>query len=98
VKKYLIVILGMVFLACTLNVLGEPQTPSATKNSAKPVAAAGKKTGDEGERRFQENCGRCHMPPESLSPREVKAVLQHMRVRANLTAEDEKLILKYLAP
>jgi cytochrome c5 len=98
VKKYLIVILGMVFLACTLNVLGEPQTPSVTKNSAKPTSTAGKKAGDEGERRFQENCGRCHMPPESLSPREVKAVLQHMRVRANLTAEDEKLILKYLAP
>jgi cytochrome c5 len=98
VKKYLIVILGMVFLACTLNVLGEPQTPGVTKNSAKPTSTAGKKAGDEGERRFQENCGRCHMPPESLSPREVKAVLQHMRVRANLTAEDEKLILKYLAP
>jgi hypothetical protein len=38
------------------------------------------------------------MPPESISPREVKAVLQHMRVRAMLTAEDERLILKYLAP
>jgi hypothetical protein len=25
-------------------------------------------------------------------------VLQHMRVRAMLSAEDEKLILKYLAP
>jgi len=33
-----------------------------------------------------------------LSPREVKAVVQHMRVRAMLSAEDEQLILKYLAP
>ena len=55
-------------------------------------------TGDEGEKRFQLQCGRCHVPPEDLSPREAKAVVRQMRVRANLTAEDERLILKYLAP
>ncbi len=52
----------------------------------------------EGEKRFETHCGRCHVPPEALSPREVKAVLRHMRVRANLTEEDQRLILKYLAP
>ena len=97
-KNYSIVILSVVFLACSLKLLAQPQAPGVTKNSAKPTSASGKQGGDAGERRFQENCGRCHNPPESLSPREVKAVLQHMRVRANLTAEDEKLILKYLAP
>jgi hypothetical protein len=53
---------------------------------------------DEGEKRFQIHCGRCHVPPEDLSPREARAVIRQMRVRANLTAEDERLILKYLAP
>ena len=52
----------------------------------------------EGERLFQTQCSRCHIAPEDLSPREAKAVLRQMRVRANLTAEDERLILKYLAP
>jgi cytochrome c5 len=52
----------------------------------------------EGERLFQAQCSRCHIPPEDLSPREAKAVLRQIRVRANLTAEDERLILKYLAP
>ena len=52
----------------------------------------------EGEKRFRTNCGRCHHPPEELSPREVRAVLQQMRVRAMLSAEDERLILKFLAP
>ena len=95
-KTLLLVILGTIFLACSLKVLAQPQSQTATKTSAKPAST--KQSSNEGERRFQENCGRCHYPPESLSPREVKAVLQHMRVRANLTAEDEKLILKYLAP
>jgi cytochrome c5 len=69
-------------------------------DGAKTATTASAKTTDrkEGEKRFKENCGRCHHPPESISPRETKAVLRQMRVRAMLTAEDERLILKYLAP
>ena len=52
----------------------------------------------EGEKRFQTNCGRCHHPPESLSPREARTVLRQMRVKAMLSSEDERLILKFLAP
>lgn len=86
-----LVLIGSVTLACLA------QTPGSEKKAADTVA---KKNTDaeEGERRFRQNCGRCHNPPDSLSPREVKAVLQQMRVRAMLTAEDERLILKYLAP
>jgi cytochrome c5 len=72
------------------------QTQANVRNSAssKPATAQS----DEGEKRFQTQCGRCHAPPEDLSPREARAVVRQMRVRANLTAEDERLILKYLAP
>lgn len=52
----------------------------------------------EGERVFQANCGRCHTAPETLSPREVPAVLRQMRVRANLSAKDQQVLLKLLAP
>jgi cytochrome c5 len=68
-------------------------------NKPKPSSAQAATTESaEGERLFQSQCSRCHVPPEDLSPREAKAVLRQMRVRANLTAEDERLILKYLAP
>ena len=39
-------------------------------------------TSNAGEKKFQANCGRCHNPPEELSPREARAVLRQMRVRA----------------
>jgi hypothetical protein len=95
-KTVLVVVLGIVFSVCSLKVLAQPQTPAASKSKANP--ASNKSAADEGERRFKQNCGRCHIPPEALSHREVKAAVQHMRVRAMLTAEDEQLILKYLAP
>lgn len=51
-----------------------------------------------GEEVFNNNCARCHMPPMAISPRITGTVVMHMRVRARLSREDEKLLLKYLAP
>lgn len=96
-KTWLTILFGTLLLTCSLAVLAQPQgQPTAAKTPASAVHKKSKT--NDGEQRFQANCGRCHTPPEAISPREVKAVLQHMRVRAMLSAEDEQLILKYLAP
>jgi cytochrome c5 len=55
-------------------------------------------TQPNGEEVFKANCSRCHMPPMSLSPRTTGTVVMHMRVRARLSREDERLLLRYLAP
>jgi cytochrome c5 len=68
--------------------------PPTSTNAASPAAVAQ----DPGERKFQANCSRCHDAPEQLSPRITGTVLRHMRVRALLSAEDERDILRYLAP
>jgi mono/diheme cytochrome c family protein len=72
------------------------QGPPQNRKAKSPPAIASEAT--EGEKRFHEHCGRCHNPPEDLSPREAKAVIRKMRVRAMLSAEDERLILQYIAP
>lgn len=51
-----------------------------------------------GEQRFKQNCSRCHNAPEELPRRITGTVMMHMRVRANLSAADEREILRYLAP
>lgn len=65
-------------------------------SSAQPAAATAAQ--NPGERKFQANCNRCHNAPEQLSPRIAGTVVRHMRVRASLSAEDERDILRYLAP
>jgi mono/diheme cytochrome c family protein len=50
----------------------------------------------EGEKRFQTNCGRCHMAPHKFPPRTMATIVRHMRVRAMITDEDTKLILRYM--
>jgi len=93
----------LLVLACALAISIAPACLAQDKPSQKtrspqaqsqPSAAASA----EGEKRFRTNCGRCHNPPEDISPREARAVVRQMRVRAMLTAEDERLILAYLAP
>jgi mono/diheme cytochrome c family protein len=50
----------------------------------------------EGEKRFQANCGRCHMAPPKFPPRAMATILRHMRVRALITDEDRRLVLRYM--
>jgi cytochrome c553 len=95
-KVRFLVIIGILALPSSVTVFARHQNPAGGQKTTKTMA--NKDAAASGEQRFLANCGRCHNPPDSLSPREVKAVLQHMRVRAMLTAEDEQLILKYLAP
>lgn len=66
----------------------------AKKNGATQTAAPD----GRGAQLFDTHCGRCHKPPDDLSPRVAPAVLSHMRTRAMLSREDEELILKFLAP
>jgi cytochrome c5 len=96
-KRVSVVLCGILLLMGALKVFAGPQNSTVSQKPAKAANNANAGS-DAGEKAFRQNCGRCHNPPESLSPREVKAVLQHMRVRAMLTAKDEQLILKYLAP
>ena len=49
-----------------------------------------------GEKRFRTNCGRCHQPPHKFPPRVMAAAIRHMRVRAMITDEDMRLILRYM--
>ena len=49
-----------------------------------------------GEQRFRANCARCHAAPQKFPPRMMGTILRHMRVRATITNEDQRLILFYM--
>ena len=64
-------------------------------------AAAATNTQDEsmraeGEKRFRSNCGRCHTAPPKFAPRMTATIVRHMRVRATITDQDMRMILRYM--
>jgi hypothetical protein len=50
----------------------------------------------EGEKRFRSNCARCHAAPPKFPPRMMATIVRHMRVRATITDQDMRLILRYM--
>ena len=67
--------------------------------SASPLLAGdnSKKTAIDPDDAYKNNCLRCHGTVPQYSPRQTATIVIHMRVRANLTAEETQAILQYLA-
>ncbi len=97
IVKHLALIASILSTALVLAQTSPAPQPAGT--AAKPAAkAVSTNQPDVGQRKFDANCGRCHSFPQQLSPSITGTVVRHMRVRANLSAEDEKDILRFLAP
>lgn len=71
--------------------------PAEAQQQTKGNAVHGAKQRD-GQQVFDQNCSRCHNAPQGFSPRISGTVARHMRVRAGLSSEDEKAILRFLNP
>ena len=73
----------------------------AAKDSAAPTVSAQQSALNEsmhveGEKRFHSNCGRCHAAPPKFPPRMMATIVRHMRVRATITDQDMRFILRYM--
>ena len=76
-------------------------TSDPKKDAGTPAATASHNAQDEAarfevEKRFHSNCGRCHNAPPKFPPRMMSTIVRHMRVRANITDEDRRFILRYM--
>jgi mono/diheme cytochrome c family protein len=50
----------------------------------------------DGEQVYKSNCTRCHNTPPAMTERQTRVVVRHMRVRANLVADQADAVLQYL--
>lgn len=63
------------------------ETPAAPENAAEIA---------RGQKVFQQNCSRCHNAPQGFPSQISGTILRHMRVRASLSAADEKSLLRFM--
>jgi len=68
----------------------------ANDKSSKQRAASAARPID-GEQVYKSNCTRCHNTPPTLTERQTRAVVRHMRVRANIPADQADAALQYLS-
>ena len=55
-----------------------------------------KKTPVDPDGAYKNNCMRCHTAVQDYSPSKTATIVMQMRVRANLTEEETRAILRYL--
>src|SRR6185312_9085735 len=67
-----------------------------TKDEAAKSAAASLPAQHDQEMRFHSNCSRCHAAPPKFPARMMGTIVRHMRVRAMLTDDDVRYILRYM--
>jgi len=91
-----LILLMLFWMVCSLSAQFPRDNPTGAKPSPAAVHAAPRV--NEGQRVFEQNCSRCHNPPDGFSPRISGTVVRHMRVRANLSEADLKAIMKFFHP
>lgn len=69
----------------------------AAKQQSTATHGNNQKQGD-GQTIFEQNCARCHTPPDGFSPRISGTIVHHMRVRANLSEHDMQELLRFFNP
>jgi mono/diheme cytochrome c family protein len=84
-------------LSATIVAQVAPSTTTAARPTAAPAHAAQQHV-NEGQRIFEQNCSRCHNPPDGFSQHISSTVVRHMRVRANLSEHDMKELMKFFHP
>jgi cytochrome c5 len=100
-RRFCISLVGVLGVIAALPALSASKVqPQDSQTSAKQSTQkdAGAATPSEGEKKFKQNCSRCHEAPQNLSPSVSGTILRHMRVRASLSQQDERDILKFLNP
>lgn len=91
----LLLLAGLPALSQTTNSKPAPASSTKQQPQGKAVHATRQRDGNE---IFEQNCSRCHSTPEGFSPRISGTVVRHMRVRANLSREDEQALLRFFNP
>ena len=88
---------GLILLAQLIPVLAQTAGTNGKKEKP-PRGAASSAQNPRGQQVFEQNCSRCHNAPQSIPPQISATVIRHMRVRASLSAADEKALLRFMNP
>lgn len=87
----LLAIGGPLLAGCAASKAGDAQVPAPSKPAASP-------TGKGAAQLWAESCMHCHnsRSPSAYSDGEWEAAMLHMRIRANLTADEHRKIVEFL--
>jgi hypothetical protein len=96
-NRSILVILSVLLVSMT-NLLAEPKANGATSTTSSGAASSDSYMGLSGEELWSNNCLRCHniRPPTMYSNAQWDVIVHHMRLRANITGQEQRAIVEFL--
>ena len=90
--------LTLLLAGTTLSLLAEPEANRKADNKASNAISNDSYRGLSGEELWSNNCMRCHniRPPTMYSDAQWGVIVHHMRLRANITGQEQRAIVEFL--
>jgi len=88
----------LLFASTSWNLLAEPKAKQKTANESSSAVSNDSYMGLTGEELWSNNCLRCHniRPPTMYSNAQWDVIVHHMRIRANITGQEQRAIVEFL--
>jgi hypothetical protein len=82
----------------TVSLFAEPKADGKGANTSSSAASSDSYMGLSGEELWSNNCLRCHniRPPTMYTNAQWDVIVHHMRLRANITGQEQRAIVAFL--
>jgi hypothetical protein len=94
----LLAALILLFASPSRNLLAEPKGKQKTATESSSAVSSDSYIGLSGEELWSNNCLRCHniRPSTMYSNAQWDVIVHHMRIRANITGQEQRAIVEFL--
>ena len=97
-NRSILAALVLLLASTTWNLLAEPEAKQKTATESSSAVSSDSYMGLSGEELWSNNCLRCHniRPPTMYSNAQWDVIVHHMRLRANITGQEQRAIVEFL--
>ena len=97
-NRCLLTALLLLFMSTSLKLLAEPKAKRKTATESSSAVSSDSYMGLSGEELWSNNCLRCHniRPPTMYGNAQWDVIVHHMRLRANITGQEQRAIVEFL--
>jgi hypothetical protein len=97
-NRSVLAVFVLLFASTTLSLFAEPKADGKAASNSNSATASDSYMGLSGEELWSNNCLRCHniRPPTMYSNAQWDVIVHHMRLRANITGQEQRAIVEFL--
>ena len=97
-NQIILAVLMLLLASTSWNVFADPKSNDKVDPKSNNAASNDSYMGLSGEELWTNNCMRCHniRPPTMYSDAQWDVIVHHMRLRANITGQEQRAIVEFL--